>query len=915
MAAAAPMCAAVASPGTGTLRYLIQTVAGSGNVGDGGSASAAQLSQPQGIAMDRQGNLYIADTGNHRVRKVTPTGEISTVAGDGQPGMRGDGGPAVFARLNQPFGVAADTEGNIYIADLENHRVRCVDRDGAISTVAGTGTKGSRGDGGPAAEAQLMSPRSLALDASGNLYVSEFDGHRVRKITPQGIISTVAGLGVAGLAGDGGPAAKGQLSFPAGLAVDAAGVLYIADSQNHRIRRVREGVITTWLGGSDAVVLMTPVGLALDPAGNLYVAERIPAIRRFTPRGDVYRVAGTGTPGYDGDGRGATTSLLMDPAAVALDGMGNLYIADGLRIRTVRPTGIISTVAGDAYTRSIGDVGPATQAILNTPKGLGMDVTGNLYIADSGTHRIRKMDAGGVISTVAGLGSAGLAGNGRPASQAYLSAPAGVSPDGAGNLLVADTGNHRIRLIAPGGTIRTVAGSGGNGLGGDGVQATMMPLHGPMAALPGPDGKLYIADTLSSRILVVSAAGYITTAAGNASAGDSGDGGQAPQAQLREPSSLALDAGGNLYFADTLNQRIRKVDPAGVISTVAGCGKEGYAGDGGPAVDARLYNPRGVAVDGDGNLYIADTDNNVVRKVGTDGTIHTIAGTGAAGVDGDGGIATAAHLNGPWGLVLDGSGNLYVADSANHRVRRLTPAPDPDPVEVEEAVVLNAASFVPGVVAPGELVSIFGDNIRPETAATVSLDASGLASTELAGYQVLFDGTPAALLLVTHGQINAQVPYNVAGHGTTKIEVRQGKELRAQAAVQVGEAAPGIFTVSGGAGQVLAVNEDASHNSAANPAARGSVVTLYATGEGRTEPEGANGMPARAPYPKPVLPVKLTIGRYDAEILYAGAAPGMVGLMQINARLPAGFVPTGELAVELTVGVAASQPGVTIAVK
>ena len=461
----APLCAAAAAP-TATLRYVIETVAGTLDAGDGGPAAAAQLNLPQGIATDRKGNLYVADTGNHRVRKVTPAGTIVTLAGDGLAGMRGDGGPSEFARLNLPFAVAVDADGSIFIADLGNHRVRRIAPNGIISTVAGNGEKGSNGDGGPAVAAQLMSPRNLALDAQGNLYISEFEGHRVRKVSHAGTITTVAGIGVAGLGGDEGPAYKAQLAFPAGLAVDLAGFLYIADSQNHRIRRVRpDGTMMTWLGGSDAVAFSTPVGLALDAAGNLFVAERRAAIRKFTPTGRLFQVAGTGAPGYDGDGRPASTSMLLSPADVALDGLGNLYIADGRRIRRVGPTGVLTTVAGDAYTRAIGDGGPGVLAQLDTPQGLAMDIPGNLYIADSGTNRIRRLAPSGIMATVAGTGVQGSSGDGRAAVDAVLNAPAGVAVDGAGNVLIADTGNNRVRQIA-GGVMRAVAGSGGTGLGG-----------------------------------------------------------------------------------------------------------------------------------------------------------------------------------------------------------------------------------------------------------------------------------------------------------------------------------------------------------------------------------------------------------------------------------------------------------------
>ena len=909
--------AARASAPTGTLHYVIETVAGTDNVGDGGPATAAQLNMPQGIAADRFGNLYVADTENHRVRKITPAGVISTIAGDGHPGMRGDGGPGEYARLNLPYGVAVDSAADVYIADFGNQRVRRVAPNGIITTVAGTGEMGSNGDDGPAAAAQLMSPRNVLVDAAGNLYISEFEGHRVRKVTPAGVISTVAGIGVAGLGGDGGPAVKAQLAYPAGLAMDGAGTLYIADSQNHRIRRVTpDGVILNYLGGTDAVVFTTPVGLALDASGTLYVAERAPSIRRFTPTGRLFLVAGSGNPGYDGDGRPASTSLLLAPADVALDGAGNLYIADGYRLRKVNTAGILSTVAGDAYTNSIGDNGPAVNAQLNAPMGLAMDPAGNVLVADSGTHRVRRISPGGLIAAVAGNGNRGFGADGRPAASAALNSPRGVALDLAGNLLIADTGNNRIRQVLATGVIRTLAGSGSTGLGADGMAALTMPLHGPQAALVGPGGNLFIADSWSHRVLLVNPAGAVATSAGNGSGGYAGDGGRAPLAQLREPTALALDAAGNLFIADSLNHRIRKVTPAGLITTVAGTGRDGYAGDGGKATEALLNGPRGLTLDGDGNFYIADTSNHVIRKVTAAGTIHTIAGNGTAGYAGDGGPATAAQLYAPYAVLLDGSGNVYVSDSRNNRVRKLTPSNDPPPAEVSSGVqVVNAASLAAGPIAPGEVVSIFGAGIGPDAGEAGTADASGLLPTEVATTQVLFDGTPAALFYVQAAQINAQVPYNVQGRGITQLEVLYRGQVRARAGVQVVAAAPAIFAVSGGAGQAAALNQDGTFNSAASPAARGSVVTLFATGEGQTDPAGTNGSKARPPYPAPALPVTLSIGRFDAEILYAGAAPGLVGLMQVNFRVPAGFFPTGVLPVELTVGGVKSQPGVTLAVR
>ncbi|MEZ4364747.1 MAG: DUF4215 domain-containing protein [Kofleriaceae bacterium] len=630
--------AGLANPADGCDACTATAWTASALVGGDRAATAVGLNGPLGVGVDRAGNFYVADTGNHRVRRVdAATGVITTSAGTGAAGFAGDGGPATSAAFNLPASVSVDGQGTLYIIDRGNQRIRRVDgATGTVTTIVGTGTAGFGGDGGPATSALVSSPSGLALDGQGNLFVADTGNHRVRRVdAATGVITTVAGTGAAGFTGDGGLATGAWLSAPQGVAVDGDGDLFIADSSNNRIRRVdaSNGVITT--------------------------------------------VAGSGVGGFAGDGGPATAARLLAPASVAVDDLGNLYVADtsNNRVRRVdAATGAITTIAGTGSFGSGGDGGPATSAQLR-PQGLAISGSAFLYATESSRHRVRRIDlVSGMITTVAGTGAATSPGDGGAATSARLGSSLGVAVDSQSRVYISDTGAHRVRRVdLETGIITTVVGTGTAGSDGDGGPATSAELDGPASLAIDGDDHLYIADTYAGRIRRVDAVtGIITTVAGTGVLGTSGDGGPATSADIAGPVGLAVDSAGNLYCTDVDGYRVRRIDAAtGIITTYAGAGL-GFGGDGGPATSAQFLFLQGLAVDPQDNLYIADRTNHRIRRVDrVSGIITTVAGTGSSSFGGDGAAATSAHLNLPTACAFDGDGNLYIVDAGNRRIRRV----------------------------------------------------------------------------------------------------------------------------------------------------------------------------------------------------------------------------------------------------
>lgn len=651
-------------------------------VGTAVMATTIAFANPAGVAADDHGRIYIADTSNHRIRRIETDGSLTTLAGTGVGGpATGDGGAATSAQLNQPGGVAVDGVGNVYFSDSGNHRLRRIDVDGTITTIAGNGQPGSAGDGGAASLAQLSNPNGVAVDGLGRIFIADTDNHRVRRIDVDGTIATVAGTGNAGYNGDGIAATSAELQNPYGVAVDATGRLLIADSLNHRVRRIDDDTIATVAGtgtfgyGGDGgpatdAMLAAPAAVAVDATGRILIADSASYRIRRIENGTISTIAGTGTAGFSGDGAAATAAELSTPAGVAVDGQGVIAIADmfNQRIRQVAADGTISTVGGTGALGFGGDAREATSALLKAPFATVIDAQGRIYVSDTLHQVVRRIELDGTIETVAGTGIAGDSGDGGPATSAQLSNPNGLAIDAQGRLVIADVLNNKVKRVENG-IITTIAGTGSPGSTGDTGPATSAKLFNPNDVAIDPQGRVLIADTYNSKIRRIETDGTIVTVAGTGLSGYDGDHVQAMTTRLAFPYYVGVDGAGRILIADTSNHRVRRVALDGTITTIAGTGVAGSSGAGGLATSAQLDGPQSIREDSMGRLVFVDGGNHMVRRIELDGTITTIAGAGVEGARGDGGPAANALFARPHGLALDSMDRIYVADSNNDRIR------------------------------------------------------------------------------------------------------------------------------------------------------------------------------------------------------------------------------------------------------
>jgi sugar lactone lactonase YvrE len=650
----------------------------SGNAGPGstdGTRTAARFSFPMRVAVDNTGTIYVADTLNSTIRKVSAVGMVTTLAGlalgnyccyDGNPSHVDGTGSA--ARFWWPSGVAVDNTGNVYVADTEANLVRKVTSAEVVTTLPQLNGGNDAG---------------VAVDSAGNVYVADFANHAIRKSTPSGGWTTLAGLiGSEGSADGTGSVAR--FSHPFDVALDSVGNVYVADKGNDTIRKVTsDGVVTTLaglagsVGSADgtgiAARFNSPSGVAVDTNGNVYVADTLNyTIRKVTPAGAVTTLAGLagstgstdglGTDARFGTGLPSLFGIVVTggPYGVAVDSAGNVYVADTSNnsIRKITPAGYVTTLAGN-------------DATFNSPSGVALDAVGNAYVADIANNSIREITPSGEVTTLAGLmGSVGTTdGTG---SAARFNGPSSVATDGAGHFYVADTGNNTIRTINQAGLVTTLAGLAGTFGSADGT-GSLAQFSYPSSVAVDSMSNVYVADTGNYTIRKVTSAGVVTTLAGLAGSSGNADG-TGTNARFWFPQGVAVDSAGNIYVADSENATIRKVTQAGVVTTLAGmAGLENSGSLDGTGTNARFRLPQALSVDSLGNVYVADSGNNDIRKVTPAGMVTTLGGQAGSSGNADG-TASAARFNSPSGIAVDSYDNLVVGDTGNNTIRHGYPA-------------------------------------------------------------------------------------------------------------------------------------------------------------------------------------------------------------------------------------------------
>ncbi|HTL54109.1 MAG TPA: NHL repeat-containing protein [Candidatus Limnocylindrales bacterium] len=608
---------------------------------------------------------------------VTSQGQHAFTNLAGWPGGSGNAdGAGTNARFGSPSGIGKDSVGNVYIAD--SLTVRRLSAAGTVTTWVGDPMQVGSLDG-TGSKAQFNGATGIAVDSNNTVYVADLYNHTVRKVTASGLVTTLAGsAGQAGSANGTGNAAR--FNLPSGVAVDGLGNVYVADYGNHTVRKVTPaGVVTTLAGragqsGStdgtgDTARFSYPSGVAVDKAGNVYVADSgNHTIRKLTPARVVTTIAGS--PGQMGsaDGKG-NAARFMSPTAVSVDGAGSIYVADlgNQTVRKVSSSGVVTTLAGSPGQGGSAD-GSGSAARFSEPRDVSVDTAGNIYVADRGNSTVRQVSATGMVTTMAGCAAQAGATDGMGSAARFME-PRGVGVDTAGNAYVADSGNHTIRKVAPNGLVTTLAGSAGQYGSADGT-GTSARFFNPSGVAVDDTGNVYVADSNNQTIRKISPAGVVTTLAGSPGQWGTADGPGA-DARFGQPDDLTVDGAGNVYVADSGNDTIRKITPAGIVTTLAGSPGQAGSTDG-QGNEARFREPSGVAADREGNVYVADTGNFTIRKVTPGGLVTTLAGSPGARGSQDG-TGNAARFDICFGLGVDGEGNVYVAESMNHTIRKVTP--------------------------------------------------------------------------------------------------------------------------------------------------------------------------------------------------------------------------------------------------
>jgi hypothetical protein len=731
---------------------VVSTLAGSFSGNADGSITVARFRRPTGITMDGSGNIYVADEDNHRIRKISSGSLVTTIAGSSSGFSDGTG---TAAKFDAPTGVGVDVNGNIYVADFHNTRIRKITPANVVTTIAGSGSSTSANGVGTAAS--INKPYGVVVDASGNLFVSDFMGHRIRMISSYRIDPALpAGLFFDARTGtiSGTPTSAqaerlytihaqnsaGSTTTTITLAIASSPTVTTTAANNVTAATATlNGTVNANGGATSSLTIKYSTSQATIDAGNGNIATVTPtSVSGNTVTAVSANITGlsSGTTYYcrvsatnaTGTSNGTTLSFTTAAAAPSISYSGSpITLTVGTAMTSLAPVNVggdpepmqVSTLAGGSSTGAFAD-GTGTAARFNLPSGVATDVSGNVYVADQNNHRIRMITSAGVVTTLAGGGSVGSYADGTGTSARFLR-PIGVTLDVSGNVYVADEGNHRIRKITSGGVVTTLAGGGSEGSYADGTGANARFLS-PVGVALDVSGNVYVTDYYNHRIRKITSAGEVITLAGNSSPTYADGIGTA--ASFKYPFGVAVDGSGIIYVAD-INHRIRKITSGGVVTTLAGGGSAGSYADG-TGSDARFWNPAGIALDVSGNVYVTDQINHRIRKVTSAGVVSTLAGGVSAGSRFADGTGTGARFSFPIGITVDGTGNLYVADQANHRIRKISnysisPAL---PAGLSFNTATGQISGTPTALSPSTTYTVTASNGGGTSTATFTLEVT-----------------------------------------------------------------------------------------------------------------------------------------------------------------------------------------------